>query len=184
MTDQHQDEGLLSRVSAGDRTAMKALYERHSDGVYQFVRSWLRDPHQAADIVHETMLSVWRNADKFQHRSTVKSWIFSIARNKAVDHNRKMGRASFTDEMPEIVDDAPDPLAYASANQAAAHLKECISQLSEAHRQVIHLTFFEELTYEQIAQIEDRPVGTIKTRVLHAKKLLARCVSNKENQRR
>jgi len=103
-------------------------------------------PHEASDIVHETMLEVWRRADRFQGRSSLKSWMFSIARNKSIDKNRKLSRLSYTDDVPEMA----------------------------AHRRMIHLAFYEDLSYREIAEIEGCPIGTVKTRILHAKKLLMR----------
>lgn len=184
MTDRNEDRELLTRIAAGDRDAMKALYERHSNAVYQFVKSWLADPHEAADIAHETMLSVWRDAGKFEGRSSAKSWMFSIARNKAVDRNRRAERISYTDETPDAADDDPDPLAAATAAEDAAQLRECIDGLSAAHRRVVHLAFFEELAYGEIAAAEGCPVGTVKTRMMHAKKLIMRCILNKQRERR
>ena len=184
MTNANEDKELLTRVAAGDRDAMKAVYERHSSAVRNFVKSWLADPNEAADITHETMLSVWRDAGKFEGRSSAKAWIFSIARNKAIDRNRRAERISYTDETPDTPDEDPDPHAAVAAAEDAARLRECIEGLSAAHRRVVRLAFFEELSYSEIALAEGCPVGTVKTRMMHAKKLLMRCVAKKQEQRR
>ncbi len=168
---------LLQRISSGDRTAMRAIYERHGDGIYQFVLNWLSNPLEASDVVQETMLEVWRKAGTFGGRSSVKSWIYAIARNKAVDWTRKHGRTILTDAPPESEDDAPGPREIVSASQDAERVRACVSKLSDAHRSVIHLAFFEDLSYAEIAEIEDCPLGTVKTRVMHAKSLLLRCLS-------
>jgi len=80
---------------------MKQLYELHSGPLFHFVKNWLANPHEASDIVHETMLEVWKRAERFQGRSSLKSWIYSIARNKSIDKNRKSSRLSYTDEIPD-----------------------------------------------------------------------------------
>ena len=167
-----QDLELARRLSSGDKLAMKSVYETYSDGVYKFAKSWLADPFDASDIVHETMLAVWKQADRFHGRSSLKSWIYAIARNKAVDHNRKKGRSTTVAEMPEQVDDALGPSASLAALQDANRMRAAIAQLKETHRSVIHLAFFEELPYAEIAEIEGVPVGTVKTRVMHAKSKL------------
>jgi len=105
------------------------------------------------DIVHETMMEVWRSAKKFEGRSSLKSWMFSIARNKSIDRNRKGGRLQYTDEV-----------------------------LPPAHRKIIHLVFFQGLGYQEISELENIPVGTVKTRVLHAKKKLAHILAQQGRQ--
>ncbi len=182
MTDQSVDVILLSRIANGEQQAMKTFYDRHSGAIYQFAKSWLSDPHEASDIMHETMLSVWRSAGHFEQRSQVKSWIFSIARNKAIDRNRKSARVKYTDVDVEIPDDTPDAQEMVNAMQNAKQLRECISKLSDTHRSVIHLAFFEDLPYSEIAEIEGCPLGTIKTRILHAKRLLMHCVKKNSSK--
>ena len=174
------DLALVHEIASGDHSAMKQVYELHSGPLFHFVKNWLADPHEASDIVHETMLEVWKRADRFQGRSSLKSWIFSIARNKSIDKNRKSSRLSYTDEMPDMADDEVNPMEAMVVSQDAAILKSCIANLSEAHRRVIHLAFFEDLSYSEISEIEDCPVGTVKTRILHAKKLLMRDLAGRK----
>ncbi|MEM9750231.1 MAG: sigma-70 family RNA polymerase sigma factor [Pseudomonadota bacterium] len=177
MADEKTDSELIAKVAAGDRGAMKEFYVRHSDAVYGFIRSRLADPMEASDVLHDTMLEVWRRADSFAARSSVRSWVFSIARNKAVDRLRQKSRTLLTDTDPDIEDDAPDPLSAAIAAQNAEKVRACVETLSDPHRAVVHLAFFEDLSYSEIADIEGCPVGTVKTRIYHAKKLLTRCLS-------
>lgn len=174
--DQVSDTDLLARIAAGDRTAMRAIYDRYSDHLARFAANWLSDGFESSDIMHETMMDVWRSADKFAGRSSVKSWIFAIARNKAIDRNRKAGRMVNQEADPEIVDDAPNPQAITEAFQDATRVRACVEELGPAQKSAIQLAFFEDLSYREIADMEDCPVGTIKTRIMHAKKLLMRCL--------
>lgn len=169
---------LVQQIASGDHAAMKQVYELHSGPLFHFVKNWLADPHEASDIVHETMLEVWRRADRFQGRSSLKSWIFSIARNKSIDTNRKSSRMSYTDEVPETVDDGPNPVEILEVSEDAAAVKVCITKLSDTHQRMIHLAFYQDLSYREISEIENCPVGTVKTRILHAKKLLLRELSS------
>jgi len=79
-----------------------------------------------------------------------------------------------TDDVPDIADDAPDPEALAVAAGEASRVRACLDGLSPAHKNVIRLAFYEDLNYDEISAIEDVAVGTIKTRIFHAKKLLMR----------
>jgi RNA polymerase sigma-70 factor (ECF subfamily) len=162
----------MSQISVGDKLAMKDVYERHAPHLESFVKNWLYDPSQAADLVHETMLEVWRNAGKFEGRSSLKSWIFSIARNKSIDSNRRNSRVTYTDEVPDFVEDTITQEEYMLGVQNAKYLKAAMADLSESHRRVLHLAFFDDMKYEDIALIESCPVGTVKTRIMHAKKAL------------
>ncbi len=158
---------------------MHQLYERHHDRLFGFIRGQCGDDSTTADVVHDTMLVVWRGAGRFSDRSAVKTWIFAIARNKLIDRFRKSARLSVRDELPEMVDEAPDPEAVAIASSDANRLRKCLDGLKQAHRTAIRLAFFDDQTYDEIAEIEGVPVGTVKTRIYHAKQLLLRCLGQR-----
>jgi RNA polymerase sigma-70 factor (ECF subfamily) len=170
------DAALLQRVGTGDRAALKLLYERHSDALFHFLRARLRDPFEAGDVMQEVFLEVWRAAARFEGRSAARTWIFGIARNKAVDRMRRGARTLLAEPDDTVPDTAPDPEALAAAASDAARVRDCLGKLSDTHRSAIHLAFYQELPYAEIAAIEDVPVGTIKTRVMHAKRLLMQCL--------
>ncbi|MEM7743304.1 MAG: sigma-70 family RNA polymerase sigma factor [Pseudomonadota bacterium] len=175
--EESDDARLVARVAQGDMIAMKTLYQRHSEAVLRFVRSRLRDQFEASDVVHNTMLDVWRGAGRFEGRSSVRSWILSIARYKTVDHVRKQSRVELGEADEEIPDDSPNPEAVLAVAQDAARVRACVEELPAHQRSAVHLAFFEEMTYGEIAAVSDVPEGTIKTRIYHAKKLLMRCLS-------
>lgn len=170
------DKTLLMQVAKSERAALRELYGRYSESITAFAKNWLSDPFEASDVLHETMLEVWRSAGKFEGRSSPKTWMFSIARNKSIDRNRKAVRSIPQELDHNIVDEADDPQTITEKFQNADRVRACIAKLSALHKAVIHLAFYEDLTYPEIAEIEKRPVGTIKTRVMHAKKLLLRCL--------
>lgn len=171
------DAGLLRRIGSGDKAAMKLLYERHSDALYRFIRTRLRDPFEAADVMQDVFLEIWRSAGRFEGRSAPRTWMFGIARNKAVDLIRRGAREVLAEPDTDLRDDAPTPEAVAVEASDAARVRDCLARLSEAHRSVIHLAFYGDMAYGDIARIEDVPVGTIKTRILHAKRLMLHCLA-------
>ena len=172
-----ENVAVLDRVAAGDMAAMREIYLAHADAVHRFVRTRLRDEVEAADIVHETMLAVWRGAAGFQRRSTVRSWVLSLARNKVIDHLRKQSRVVLEEPDDTVPDDGLNAEAVLAAAQDAQRLRDCVDQLPDRQRTVVHLAFYEDLNYVEIAAIENSPEGTVKTRIFHAKKLLLRCLS-------
>jgi RNA polymerase sigma-70 factor (ECF subfamily) len=158
---------------------MKALYERHSEALHRFLHHRLRDPIEAGDVVQEVFLEIWRTAARFEGRAAPRTWIFGIARNKAVDSIRRSARqVDLPDCKDDLVDDAPDPEAAVAATSDADRLRACIARLSDAHRSAIHLAYYEDLPYGEIAAIEGVPVGTVKTRIMHAKRLLLHYLSD------
>ncbi|WP_375173650.1 RNA polymerase sigma factor [Pseudooceanicola sp.] len=175
--DRTEDFELLKRVADGDMTAMKSLYMTHADAVTRFVRARVRDDAEAADIVHDTMLSVWRGAKGFEGRASVLSWILTLARNRTVDHIRKQARVTLGAVDEDIPDDDPNPETVLAAAQEADRLRACVEKLPERQRAVIHLAFYQEMTCAQIADVETVPEGTVKSRIYHAKQLLMRCLS-------
>lgn len=174
------DAELLVRVSRGDKDAMRLLYEEYADSLYKFARSMMRDPHEASDVMHEAMMAAWRGAGSYDGRASVKSWLFGITRNKVVDRARKGSRTVYTDTEAEVEDETPSPLAQVLAKSDGDQIRDCVSRLKDAHRRAIHLSFFEDMTYQEIADAEGCPVGTVKTRVMHAKKLLLHCMNKKQ----
>lgn len=172
----YDDRDLLQLISTGDREAMRAFYERYNTHLFAFLRGRGADPAAAADAAQDTMLEVWRSAGRYRGEAAAKTWLFSIARNKLIDRTRKNARLSTVDEVPDSIDEAPDPEAVVIASSEAARVRACLGGLKPEHLTVIRLAFYEDLTYGQISEIEGVPTGTVKTRVYHAKKLLLRCL--------
>ncbi len=173
------DKELAQRIAKSDKAAMQTLYERYHDALFAFLRGRGADAASAADTLQDTMLEIWRTSARYSGQASFKTWMFAIARNKLIDRNRRSARLSLVEEVPESADPDPNPEALAMAARDADRLRSCLGRLKLAHRHVIRLAFFEDLTYEEIADIEDVPKGTVKTRIYHAKQLLLRCLGQR-----
>lgn len=169
---------LLARVARGSEEAFTELYRRFESRIFAFCMSRLNDPAVAADVLSEVMLEAWRQAERFEGRSKVSTWLFSIARYKVLDEMRRRGRRPEEELDPALPDEgrasAVDALAGAERED---EVRRCLQNLSDAHREAVHLAFFEDLSYAEIARIVERPEGTVKTRVFHAKQALKRCLA-------
>lgn len=168
---------LVAQVAEGDRTALAELYRSLERPVFRFIASRLNDPFEAADILHDVFMEVWRSAGRFEGRSKVQTWIFGIAYRKVIDAHRQRGRQDVSDDLPEDADDSVDTEACIAATEEADHVRQCLKTLSGEHRSAISLAFYEDMTYGAIAEVTGVPEGTVKTRIFHAKKLLLRCLS-------
>jgi RNA polymerase sigma-70 factor (ECF subfamily) len=172
-------KAAVDAVAIGDKTALTGLYRALEKPVFRFIASKMNDPFEAGDILHEVFMEIWCSANRFEGRSTVKTWVFGIAYRKTMDHFRKNKRVSPRDELPDQIDDTPDAESCLAAAQEAEHLRYCLDGLKPAHRTAISLAFFEDMSYSEIASVVQAPENTIKTRIFHAKKLLLRCLSGR-----
>ncbi|WP_179954162.1 RNA polymerase sigma factor [Denitrobaculum tricleocarpae] len=169
---------LMKRVAKGDEKAFAALYSDLETRVYRFILSKLNDPFEAADILNETFLEVWKSAEKFEERSKPSTWIFGIAYHKVMDHHRKKKPTQLDDlDQCDPVDESADQAAAMIALEESDHLHHCLGKLKPAFRAVLELSFFEDLPYREIAEIISCPEGTVKTRVYHAKEALRHCLA-------
>jgi RNA polymerase sigma-70 factor (ECF subfamily) len=154
-------------VAAEDEEAFRAFYERFADRVFRYGLTLLRNRHLAEEVAQETMIAVWKSAGKFQGRSKVSTWVFGVARNKALDLIRREKRG---DRVPDRSLVTPDP---APALRRQELVGAAMRRLPEAQREVVFLTFYEGLSYGEIAGILGIPEGTVKSRMYHAKRRLA-----------
>lgn len=173
------DAQLLQRIAGGDQRALRQFYERFHGVVYQFSLRTLHNGADAAEVLNEVMLEVWRRAATFAGQSQVRTWLLSITRYKSIDLLRRKRPSELLDEA-SLEDEAADEACPASLaielGQQGAQVRQCLERLKDSHRQVVYLTFFEELSYPQIAEIMAIPNGTVKTRMLHAKQQLLQCL--------
>ncbi len=168
---------LLARMATRDESALREFYRQFHGQIYAFALKRLRDPADAADVLNEVMLEVWRSAGRFESRSKVSTWVLGITHHKAVDRLRRRKNRSY-EELDDQIEDSDSPTAadVLAGAQDAALLRRCLDGLSDMHRQVMHLAYFEDLSCEEIAEISDCPVGTVKTRMFHARRLLKLCL--------
>ncbi len=172
-----ENRQLLAAIADGREDALRRFYERHHARIYRYALARLAEPADAADVVNDVMLQVWRGAASFRERSRVTTWLLGIAHHKVLDHLRRRGRHP-TEELDERLPDdtTPDIESRLSAEQDFSRLHDCMEQLSPVQRQVLELTFFDDCSYPEVARIMGCPHGTVKTRVFHARKLLRDCL--------
>src|SRR5271167_2674993 len=121
------DEVLIASIAKGDRLAMAALFGRYRVPVYRFVLRMVRNPTTAEDLNSDVFLDVWRQAGTFEGRSAVSTWIFSIARFKALNALQRRPEEELDDERASAIeDDADDPEIALAKKDKAAVLRQCL----------------------------------------------------------
>ncbi len=177
------DLNLVASVASGGRTAFEALYDRYERRVFNYAQTFLRQPSIAEEVVIDTMMAVWHGAKGFNRSSRVSTWVLGIARHKALDAVRRSSRSGSEvalESAAELADDASGPADAAEQTIRSQMMRRAISELSVDHQEILRLAFFEELPYEEIAQLLSIPDNTVKTRVFYAKQQLRRVLEDRE----
>lgn len=170
---QVSDEILASQVAQGSSTALEALYDRYASTVLGVALKVIGDQPAAEDVLQETFWRVWKSASTYQaERGPLKSWLFRIARNLAIDaYRRRTVRPQAVLEITEkepVLEQLPDP-SMDVAEQAQLILKhqqvrKVVGSLPAVQRRVIEMAYFYGMTRQEIAEATGEALGTIHTR--------------------
>lgn len=168
------DARLLAQIEQGDERAFERLYHTYHRRLTSFLLHLLHRPQLVEEVLDDTMVAVWQRPDSFRGASKLSTWIFAIAYRKAMKALRKLDEP--VDSSGPDLRQSDDPPADATiwCRQRDRLLLDAIDQLSPDHRTVIHLTYFHEMSYREIAEVVGCPVDTVKTRMFHARRQLRR----------
>jgi len=168
------DVALLREIARGNQLAMRTLFMRHQVRVYRFVMRFVRDRGQAEDIVSEVFFTAWQQADRFKGRSSVSTWLLSIARHKALTAIKRPPLDHVdSDAAAAVADPALDPEAKIDRRDSGTTLRRCLDGLSREHGEMIDLVYYQQKSIKEIVDILGIPTNTVKTRMFYARKRLA-----------
>jgi RNA polymerase sigma-70 factor (ECF subfamily) len=168
------DEVLIGRIANGDRLAMQVLFARHHVRVYRFVLRLVRNEAAAEDLISDVFLDVWRQANRFEGRSAVSTWLLAIARFKALSAMRRRKEDELDEEATNAIEDpSDDPEVAMEKTDKGEILRKCLTVLSPEHREIVDLVYYHEKSVEEVAEIVGIPENTVKTRMFYARKKLA-----------
>ncbi len=179
------DPSVVKRIAEGDESALATLYDRWSQVVYSLVAHLLKDADGAEDVVEETFWQVWQRASSYDaSRGTVRTWILTIGRSRALDRlrSRKRSREDVTTDLSLIRDPGSDPSQDAEGAERSRMVYDALTQLPEDQRRALELAYFRGLSQSEIAEFLGEPLGTIKTRMrLGMQKLRDKLVGLRES---
>lgn len=168
------EEQVIAEVQSGKAESFRRLVERYQRPVFQMIFNLIGDGHAAEDISQEVFIAAYQKIATFDPmRSRFSTWLFTIARNKSINHLRKKRPAISVHE--EIASDA-DPCEEASKKEFIQQLDDVLKALPRRQRRAFTLAQFEGLPYEEIAQIECVSIGTVKSRIHRAKQKLRKAL--------
>ena len=171
------DTILIERIAGGDKHAMQALFARHRMSIYRWLLRFVSNETLAEDLLSEVFLDVWRQAGRFEGRSSVSTWLISIARFKALSARRRRTEAELDEKIETTVaDPANDPEAALQEKNRGELLRQALTRLSPEHREIIDLVYYHEKSVDECAHILGIPAATVKTRMFYAPKKLAELV--------
>jgi RNA polymerase sigma factor (sigma-70 family) len=163
---------LISRIVQRDLRAFEQLYRIYHPRLTRFLLNMLRRPHLVEEALNDTLMVVWRRPESFNGTSKVSTWIFAIAYRTALKARSRYDEPIEDLEANSRASLEAGPEQELGQRQMQAILSDAMGRLSPEHRAVVDLTYFHEAGYREIAEILDCPVGTVKTRMLHARKRL------------
>ena len=176
------DAELVEKARGGDAPAFSMLFARHQRRLYQLAWGIVKRREEALDVVQDAFLRMHRGLEGFKGEAAFASWAWRITRNLALDALRR--RREDTDELDERIhaadhDDAPGSLGDANdpnparatlRGELAGQLRAAMATLSEQHRTILVLREVEGLSYEELAEQLDIPIGTVMSRLFHARR--------------
>lgn len=188
----HPDALLVASLARGDTAALAELYDRHSDAIYRVAFRRLGDRHLAEEVLQDTYLALWNRAELFDPSAgSLMAWLSTIARNRAVDRLRALGRRPGAIPLSAVMpahdaDDQSldraiasgavvgmgtqprDPEDAAQDAELRDEVRVALAGIPDTERQVLELAYYEELTQSEIAARLGWPLGTVKTRTRRA----------------
>jgi RNA polymerase sigma-70 factor (ECF subfamily) len=173
------DDDLMLMFAQGDQRAFDALFARHHASVYNFAVTMLHNAHEAEEILQDTFLAVIRAAAHYRAEGRFQAWLMRIVRNRCLDRIEAEKRSPVAAD-PEIVSAVeaqtrtPSPFENTSRNEREVLARRAIATLPERQREALTLFVFEDMRYEDIAQVLELPVGTVKTLLHRGRASLAR----------
>jgi RNA polymerase sigma-70 factor (ECF subfamily) len=177
------DQTLVERCRSGDPDAFEPLVARYRERVWRLALGYVRDREEAWDVAQEAFVKAWQALPSFRGQSAFYTWLFRIVVNVATDRVRQRaarGRAFGTDPVPEeeweraMPDPAAGPGESAERAEERARIRKALDALPQHHRAIIMLSDLEGLSYREIAEVLDIPMGTVMSRLHNARKRLRR----------
>ena len=176
------DRQLVALATEGDSQAFEYLFRRYSDSIRRLFVLRTGNGDDADDLLQETFVKVFINIHRYSAEYTFGQWIYTIARNTFIDFTRKRQDDLPLDERYAIPveSSSPTPEERVINIQQRWQLDGYMARMSDDYRRLIELRFFDELSYEEIAQKLGIPLGTVKTRIHRARERLCRMISDGE----
>ena len=184
MSDREIDRQLVERAQRGDKRAFELLVEKYQRKLARLLSRFIRDPAEVEDVTQEAFIKAYRALPAFRGDSAFYTWLYRIGINTAKNYLMAMGRRAPTSteveaeeaegyEEGEQLRDINTPESVLLSNEIAETVNSTIEQLPEELRTAIQLREIEGMSYEDIAQVMNCPIGTVRSRIFRAREAIA-----------
>jgi RNA polymerase sigma-70 factor (ECF subfamily) len=183
------DSDLINQAKSGDSRAYDKLLKKYKNSVYNLVLRMVRDQQEAEDLTQEAFIKAFHSITSFNEEYAFSTWLYKIATNNCIDYFRKRKLQTFSLDKPvqykdseiqhEIPDPDLDPEVSIIASERSKLIREAINTLPEKYYRAIVLRHNEEKSYEEIAEILDLPLGTVKARIFRAREMLNKALKDR-----
>jgi RNA polymerase sigma-70 factor (ECF subfamily) len=172
------DNQLVQLVITGDEDAFAELYHRFSTNIYNYILRLVSNPAVAEDLLQEVFIAVWQGLDSFKNQSTIKTWLFRVAHNKAMSWLRtNYSNQEVDQDESQTASESVTPDVQSVLNWQVELVQQALGQLSANHRAVVELFYFHGMSYSEISEVVICPIGTVKSRMSHALQNLNRILT-------
>ena len=182
MSDRINDQALVERVQQGDKRAFDALVLKYQSRVIKVITRYLRDPVEALDLAQEAFIKAYRALPNFRGESAFYTWLYRIAINTAKNHVVAQGRRPPMDDVeaseaefyegPSALKDTATPESMVLRDEIERVVYEAIEALPEDLKTAITLRELEDMSYEEIAEVMNCPIGTVRSRIFRAREAI------------
>ena len=182
MSERSIDQKLVARVQKGDKSAFDLLARKYQHKLAKLIARYVRDRREVEDVTQEALIKAYRAIGSFRGESAFYTWLYRIAVNTAKNYLESMGRRPPGSDMEiegaeliesgESLRDQATPERQALTDEIAATVHRVIEKLPEDLRTAITLRELEGLSYEEIAQMMDCPIGTVRSRIFRAREAI------------
>lgn len=175
---EHSDIELLQAIETGQQEALTQLYDRYASQVLAVAFKVIGNRQEAEDLVHDVFIEAWQKANSYDSiKGSVRNWLLLRARSRAIDRIRKLSRIEFRETLEDLELFMHDEHSEQNRVEPSRQLehqqaRQAIDLLSSDHALLIRASYFEGLTYREIAKKYNIPEGTVKSRMLAAFKVL------------
>ncbi len=177
-----EDIELISRAKAGEEKAFRALLRKYQGSVFSICLRMVRDREQASDLAQDVFIKIFSMLDRYDSSYAFSSWLFKITSNLCIDHLRKRRIETYPMDAPMDGSDGeyarqyespgPTPETQMIRKEQMDTLEKAVEALPQHYRMIILLRHQENLSYDEIAETLDIPLGTVKARIHRAREML------------
>lgn len=175
--DEFSDSELIKQYFQGNEQALNNLVERYFKQVFFFAKTFVKNDVEAEDVTQEVFVKAWKNLGKFERDKKFKTWLFQITKNTCIDFLRKhknfvspesLDEQQMAENLERIMDKAPLPEELFETAEFSLKLESVLDRLPKIYQAVVVLHLQHDLTFQEIADVLDESINTIKSRYRRA----------------